>query len=196
MKRSLFTLVELLVVIAIISVLAGLLLPALNKAMDQAQLISCLNQHKQSYLALSLFADDHEGKPPLGGMDGLTGLPYTGSDPRYGWYYTGMAQVWAQGYFEDLDLLVDPGFENHVDEIAAGWGTKRVIQPGGDRSLLEDLVGRQNGANSDGDIKWSPVNGRHSGTYSLNLLEVTNQISPPKITRFPPNSSLTWPVYL
>ena len=76
-----FTLIELLVVIAVIGILAGMLLPALNRARAKARATYCVNNLKQWGLGFSLYAGDWEEYLPAEGT-----LQGSGVSDKGCWY--------------------------------------------------------------------------------------------------------------
>lgn len=71
-RRSAFTLVELLVVIGIIALLISVLLPALNKARQQANNVYCLSQLRQMGNAIQMYVVKSKGVLPFGYWNGGT----------------------------------------------------------------------------------------------------------------------------
>ena len=78
--QSAFTLVELLVVIGIIALLISILLPALNRAREQAQASVCLSNLRQIGAALTLYNNENHGyNVPSYTMTGTaSGVPLEG----------------------------------------------------------------------------------------------------------------------
>ena len=58
-----FTLIELLVVVSIIALLVSILMPALNKAKELAQMTICMTRLKQQGIGMYMYADDHQYLP-------------------------------------------------------------------------------------------------------------------------------------
>lgn len=91
-RRAGFSLVELLIVIAILSLLMGILMPALSMARYQANRIACASNLHQIGVAIHLYAHDYHDTIPFG----PAGRPVTGSN-----FYTTTGNVTSLLSLED-----------------------------------------------------------------------------------------------
>jgi len=123
-----FTLVELLVVISIISVLMGILLPALNRVRQQAATIVGANNQKQTVSAVNLFAfDNDESYPPS-----VSFVEYHGN---WNWYDPRTLASWnttpshphramseyLRGYIKDASIMFCPKAPRKFKYLQEVW---------------------------------------------------------------------------
>lgn len=109
-KAKGFTLVELLVVMGIISVLMGMLLPALSRAMIAARKVQCMSNMRQVFNAIEMYANANKGWLFPMGPDEYNGylkqnVPSTlGYPPRdHTVPPDGIADVWTMIMFGRFD---------------------------------------------------------------------------------------------
>lgn len=135
-----FTLVEMLVVIAIIGILAALLMPSLQNALESSRALSCTNQLRQIGTGIQTYGNEQNYLPNAFkfASDVIRPYLYPGNNwkaihlcPKsdYKTYGTG-GWGWAQGSYS---YNVSAGYDNGT---GAAWGSynpplrpQRVVRP-------------------------------------------------------------------
>ena len=161
-KIRIFTLIELLIVVAIITILAGLLLPALNKAKLSALASSCINNQKQIGLALQSYTGDCNGYFPHASYD------LAGRTPNITWGYS----LYEGGYIKDNKVLfceaAAPKFtkpDTGVDRSRKGGSYNCVVKP-------KELANYQY---INYGINYNYLASNHGNWYSTDIYEFVTQ---------------------
>jgi prepilin-type N-terminal cleavage/methylation domain-containing protein/prepilin-type processing-associated H-X9-DG protein len=152
-----FTLVELLVVIGIIALLISILLPALNRAREQANLIECQSNLRQMGQLCMIYTGDNQGFLPYG----YAYTSYTSntlSSGNKGWWDE---PTWA--WADALQLQV-----SNLTQANGGTWETNALQSGTTNAQLSNMALDFNGAFHDTDVADLPRTQRDCD-YTANM---------------------------
>src|ERR1700722_15209651 len=118
-KAKGFTLVELLVVIGIIALLISILLPALNKARQDANLIGCQANLRSMGQALSIYVSESKGYLPYGEI--ATGQSWESGPPpsnEFAWFW-----MFTLSQYMNRNLLGSDGLVHNLSPVFRDYDT-------------------------------------------------------------------------
>lgn len=173
-QRSGFTLIELLVVIAIISVLIGLLLPAVQKVREAAQRMRCSNNLHQLVVAAHGFHDVFAYFPPGYNVAGVNPLNPMDQTHYYSWLMALMPFFEQQGLRSQLvDTSPNSHYINTTPPNTAGSSVVKIaICPS------DYLAGRLIGTYSGKTFGMYSYKGVVGGGASIAASAIDNTVTP------------------
>lgn len=118
-KANGFTLVELLVVIGIIATLISILLPALNKARQEANLIGCQANLRTMGQALSIYISETKGYLPYGEI--ATGQSWESGPPPsndFAWFW-----MFTLSQYMNRNILGSDGLVHNLSPVFRDYDT-------------------------------------------------------------------------
>jgi prepilin-type N-terminal cleavage/methylation domain-containing protein/prepilin-type processing-associated H-X9-DG protein len=179
-----FSLVELLVVIGIIAILISILLPTMNKAREQARLVTCLANLRSLGQGMFLFAhDNHDrlpnGNPPLvwysyaGSNDAMVAFNKTTMKSPGVFFCPSDAQAWgppkdivtadqqlqnsARGSYEFFNLWFAPESGPILSKFKGRAPLVWDVDGGATTGIARNHRGGGNVVFADGHAAWKPI---------------------------------------
>ena len=131
-KKRNFTLIELLIVVAIIAILAGMLLPALNKARMRARSANCLSNLKQCGMMFAEYSSMFNEFVIMKNQDGpqdVINPPFTNPSEKtrgsWGIYFHNAGLLDGTRYRRSSRMLVCPEYDTYtVDPLFLHYGAQ------------------------------------------------------------------------